>query len=117
MQRVFLRQLSIGLLAAVWVIGAGAQAPMDHSKMGHPVPKTTASMALADGEVKKVDLQAQTVTLKHGPIKNIDMPAMTMLFKVANPALLTQAKVGDKVKFSADMPSGVLTLTRIELAK
>ncbi|MCF8167547.1 MAG: copper-binding protein [Rhodoferax sp.] len=90
---------------------------MDHGKMGHSAQPVAGTSVLAEGEVRKIDLQAQTITLKHGAIKNIDMPAMTMPFKVANPIFLTQTKVGDKVRFSADMPSGVLTLTRIELAK
>lgn len=72
---------------------------------------------LTDGEVKKMDPKAQTVTLAHGPIKNLDMPAMTMVFKAGTPALLGQVKVGDKVKFRAEMPNGTLTVTAIELAK
>lgn len=72
---------------------------------------------LTDGEVKKLDPKAQTITLAHGPIKNLDMPAMTMAFKASTPALLGQVKIGDKVKFRAEMPNGTMTVTAIALAK
>ena len=90
---------------------AAAQATMDHSKMGH------AAVAMTDGEVTKIDQKTQTITLKHGPIANLDMPAMTMAFKVKSPALLAKVKAGDKVRFTAEMPGGTLTLAAIELAK
>ena len=107
------------VLAAVLVLGAGsalAQMPTDHSKIDH-TKAAAAQDSMAQGEVKKIDLQAQSLVLKHGDIKSINMPAMTMSFKVANPAFLTKVKVGDKVRFAADMPNGVLTVTAIELAK
>lgn len=67
-----------------------------------------------EGEVKKVDVEAGKVTLKHGEIKNLDMPAMQMAFRVANPAWLTTLQVGDKVKFSADKVNGQFTVTTLE---
>jgi len=67
-----------------------------------------------EGEVKKVDVEAGKVTLKHGEIKNLDMPAMQMAFRVANPAWLTSLQVGDKVKFSADKVNGQFTVTALE---
>jgi Cu/Ag efflux protein CusF len=53
---------------------------MDHSAMGHAAPAAAAkgAAAMADGEVKKIDTTAQTITLAHGPIMNLGMPAMTM---------------------------------------
>ena len=92
--------LALGLSA---VLGGGAWA------------QSTAP--LTDGEVKKMDPKAQTITLAHGPIKNLDMPAMTMVFKASTPALLSKVKVGDKVKFRAEMPNGTMTVTAIALAK
>lgn len=67
-----------------------------------------------DGEVKKIDIEAGKVTLKHGEIKNLDMPAMQMAFRVADPAWLTTLQVGDKVKFSADKVNGQFTVTTLE---
>ena len=68
----------------------------------------------ADGEVRRVDTRAQTVTLKHGEIKNLDMPPMTMAFKVQDPALLSQVKAGDKVRFTADKLGGNYTVLSLE---
>ena len=113
-----LRHAAFGLLLGViCAAGVQAQTTMDHSKMNHGSMAAADATVLTDGEVKKVDAQAQTITLKHGDIKNIDMPAMTMVFKVKSAAMLTKVKAGDKVKFTADMPHGSLTLTSIELAR
>ena len=42
------------------------------------------------------------------------MPAMTMVFRVADPALLQDLKVGDAVRFHAENPAGKLTVTAIQ---
>ena len=73
---------------------------------------------LADGEIRKVDRKAGTVTIKHGPIAAIDMPAMTMVFQVKDAAMLKKVKAGDKVKFQAEMRAGgKATVTKIEPVK
>lgn len=73
--------------------------------------------ALSDGEIRKVDKDAQKITIKHGPLKNLDMPPMTMVFQVKDPAMLEQVKVGDKIKFSAEKLGGAFTITKIEPAR
>jgi Cu(I)/Ag(I) efflux system protein CusF len=76
------------------------------------------AQSLADGEIRKVDKDAKKITIKHGPIPSIDMPAMTMVFQVRDPAMVDQVKVGDKVKFEAELlPGGRTVVTRIEVAK
>ena len=83
----------------------------------------TASPALAqsemvDGQVTKIDASASKITLKHGPIKKFDMDdGMTMVFRVQDPGLLKQVKVGDKVKFEADKVNGQFTVTKIQKAR
>jgi len=73
---------------------------------------------LADGEIRKLDKKAGTVTIKHGPIPSIDMPPMTMVFEVKDRAMLDRVKAGDKVRFQAEMGSGGKTIvTQIEPAK
>ena len=79
-------------------------------------------MALAatdstEAEVRKVDLAARKITLKHGEIKNLEMPPMTMVFQVSNPALLGGIKTGDKVRFTADKVNGAYTVLTLEPAK
>jgi Cu(I)/Ag(I) efflux system protein CusF len=73
-----------------------------------------AALPLVDGEVRKVDLSAQKITLKHGEIKNLDMPAMSMVFKVKDPALLDKVKAGDRVQFAAEDVNGALTVVTLE---
>jgi Cu(I)/Ag(I) efflux system protein CusF len=82
-------------------------------------PKATAAQsAMVNGQVTKIDASAGKITLKHGPIKKLDMEdGMTMVFKVQDPAMLTQVKVGDKVKFDADRVNGQITVTNIEKSK
>jgi Cu(I)/Ag(I) efflux system protein CusF len=70
-----------------------------------------------DGEVTKVDAAENKLTMRHGPIKNLDMDAMTMVFRVQDPAMLKQVKVGDKVKFEADRVNGQITITKMQKGK
>ena len=86
----------------------------------HKKPQAAAAagaVAMAEGEVRKVDREAKKITLKHGPIVNLDMPAMTMVFQVADPAMLDHLKAGDKVRFSADKAGGGYAVTKIEPGK
>ncbi|MFP3600451.1 copper-binding protein [Paraburkholderia sp. SIMBA_053] len=69
---------------------------------------------MSHGEVKKVDNGAGKLTIKHGPLKNLDMEAMTMVFKVKDPAMLSQVKVGDKIDFVAEEIDGALTVTKLQ---
>ena len=88
------------------------------SEVASPAPKMDMTgMDMSSGEVKKVDKEAQKITLKHGPIKNLDMPGMTMVFKVADPSLLDKVKAGDQVKFTAEDRGGAMVVTAIETAK
>lgn len=79
------------------------------------------TMARADmvkGEVKKIDEAAGKITLKHGPIKNLEMDeGMTMVFRVQDPAMLKQVKVGDKVQFEAERATAGITITKMQKAK
>jgi Cu/Ag efflux protein CusF len=78
-----------------------------------------ASAQSSDGEVRKIDESAGKITLKHGPIKALDMTdeSMTMVFRVQDPAMLKQVKVGDKVKFDADRVNGQITITKMQKAR
>lgn len=78
-----------------------------------------AQAAMVNGEVKKIDKAAGKVTLKHGPIKNLDMDedGMTMVFRVQDPAMLKQVKVGDRVRFEAERASAGITITKLQKSK
>ena len=88
----------------------------------HHKPAAAAGVAvpdmpdMTDGEVRKIDLDASRITLKHGEIKSLDMPAMTMVFVVKDKAVLGQFKAGDKVRFKAVNEGGKLTVTDLVAA-
>jgi len=71
------------------------------------------AQSMSEGEVRKVDKDAQKITIKHGPLKNLDMPPMTMVFRVKDAALLDAVKQGDKVKFVAENVGGQFVVIEI----
>lgn len=71
-------------------------------------------MGMSHGEVKKVDTAAGKLTIKHGPLENLGMGAMTMVFKVKDPAMLSQVKAGDTIDFVADEVDGALTVVKLQ---
>lgn len=75
-----------------------------------------ASTDMAEAEVRKLDIQAKKITLKHGEIKNLEMPPMTMVFQIGNAALPAGLKAGDRVRFTAEKVQGQYTVTRLEAA-
>ncbi|GGD79114.1 copper-binding protein [Caballeronia grimmiae] len=72
-----------------------------------------AKHSMSHGEVKKADTAAGKLTIKHGPLENLEMDAMTMVFKVKDPAMLSQVIVGDKIDFVAEEVDGALTVTEL----
>lgn len=80
-------------------------------------PTSLAQSTAVQGEIKKIDEPAGKITLKHGPIKNLGMDGMTMVFRVKDPALLKQVKVGDKVQFEAEEASSGYTVTKMQKSK
>ena len=94
--------------------GMGNQSMQGMDGMKNMNDTKGADMAMTDGEVKKIDTAQGTVTLKHGPLDNLGMPGMTMVFKVADPAMLSTVKVGDRVKFQAENINGKIVVTKIQ---
>lgn len=80
-------------------------------------PPATVASVMTDGVVRRVDVPAGKITLRHGPIVNLDMPGMTMVFRAQPVDLLNTVKVGDVVKFHAERINGMLTVTAIQPAK
>jgi len=80
-------------------------------------PSTVSAVAqMSTGVVKKVDAEQGKITISHGPLKNLDMSAMTMLFRVADPKMLTMVKTGDSIEFIAEKVNGAFTITRLKQA-
>jgi Cu/Ag efflux protein CusF len=111
-------------LAVVLAITACAQAA-DDKKAGEaskimpvpPAPGSPSGITTARGEVKKVDRAAGTITVQHGPVVNLQMPATTTVFRVKDRALLDQVKQGDKINFSVEHATGLVTMITIEPVK
>jgi len=70
--------------------------------------------SVSHGEIKKVDAANGKLTIKHGPLENLGMDAMTMVFKVKDPAMVSQVKVGDKIDFVAEEVNGALTVVKLQ---
>ncbi len=95
--------------------GHAQQNTTDHN--AHNNAAAPATTALSEGEVRKIDMDAKKITLRHGPIANLGMPPMTMVFQVKDPALLATVKTGDKVKFAVDKVEGAYTVIQLEPVK
>jgi Cu/Ag efflux protein CusF len=104
-----LMALSASLLLATGMAVAADAPP--------PAAAGASAATLTDGEVRKIDLEAKKLTLKHAEIKNLGMPGMTMVFQVKDPAMLEKVKAGDKVRFTAEKVNGAYTVTTLDVAK
>lgn len=100
-----------GLLFGTRIALAQSQDPT------HVAATSMAAADMSEAEVRKVDLSAGKITLKHGEIKNLDMPPMSMVFQVKDPALLGSVKVGDTIRFTADKINGAYTVLTLEPVK
>ena len=107
-------KLAYLISALVLVAATGAQAE------GMPMPTKPAASAsksavpLVDAEVKKLDADKGFIILKHGEIPNLGMGAMTMGFDLADKKMAKGIKVGQKVKFQAEMVAGKATVTKLK---
>ncbi|MCO5399244.1 copper-binding protein [Ralstonia soli] len=90
-------------------------APLVHAaEDAASAPAATTAAPMSEGEIKKIDTVAGKLTIKHGPLDNLGMEPMTMVFRVQDPAMLTQVHVGSKVHFVAEKVNGALTVTVLE---
>lgn len=106
------------LIAAISVVLLTPLAALADDAHHHKPAATTAATAVdvTQGEVRKIDMEAGKITLKHGDIKNLGMPGMTMVFIVKDKAMIDKLKTGDKVKFKAINDAGKYTVTDIQSA-
>ncbi len=111
------------VIATSAVLASAAATPV--AAHAHPAPVKAESSATAqapkpemvDAEVKKIDVDAKKITLKHAEIKSLDMPGMTMVFQVKEAKLLEGVKVGDKIKVSVEQSKSAYVVTSIEASK
>ncbi|MDI1340185.1 copper-binding protein [Polaromonas sp.] len=115
-----MKKLNALLLMSTLLAGSVSVHATSHAPVGADAKKDPAMAApaeMADGEIRKVDMDNKKITIKHGEIKSLDMPGMTMVFQVKDNALLGKAKVGDKIRFKAEKAGSAIVVTDIQPAK
>jgi Cu(I)/Ag(I) efflux system periplasmic protein CusF len=105
----------VSLLAIAFALPTLAQPEADARAAQQGAAMASAAADMSEGEIRKVDKTAGTITIKHGEIKNLGMPPMTMVFKAKSAALLDKIKAGDKVRFRAEQnAAGALIVTDVQ---
>ncbi len=107
--------LNVAFLTTFALAGAAQADDMAGMKMSSNAMSAapSASTALTDAVVKKVDPSTGMVTLQHGELKNIGMSAMTMAYKAGDASMIRQAKEGEKVKVRVENVDGTLTIVKL----
>jgi len=106
------------LIAAALLGTAGlSMAQSMQMPMKPAASSSAAAMPLVNGEVRKLDPATGLIVLRHGDIPNLAMPAMTMGFDIAEKKMLDGFKVGDRVRFQAEMVKGKATVTELHPVK
>ncbi|MGY3860185.1 copper-binding protein [Aeromonas lacus] len=113
------KTLTLTLLLGLASLQARAEMTMSHeghdmSQMEGMNMQMTGEQVMTKGVITRLDEANGKIGIKHEAINNLKMPAMTMVFRVADPALLKDLKVGDAVRFHAENPAGKLTLTKLQ---
>ncbi len=72
------------------------------------------AQAIAEGVVRRIDLDNNKITIRHGEIKSLDMPPMTMVFIAKQPELLKSLQPGDDVEFEAFEANGQFSIGKIK---
>ena len=109
--------LVLALATGTAVAGQATDPTAQHAHDHATVPTAASTAVIApqtEGEIRKVDVAAQKLTVKHGRIENLGMSPMTMVFRVKDPAFLTQVKPGDQVKMTVERIEGALTIVALQ---
>ncbi len=92
--------------------------PMGDMPMGQaPAPGQVLGPAVGKGEVTRIDEATGRLGIRHEPIPALNMATnMNMLFRLADPAMLTQVKVGDQATFEAHREGAQATIIKLQKA-
>lgn len=115
-----MRLPTIAIMFSLTLANAASAQAMDghHDEAAAPgQARPGTAIALTEGEVRNVDDRAHTITLKHGRLDNLNMAPMTMVYRVREPALLANVRVGQKVRFAVDRVDGDLTVVALEIVQ
>jgi len=80
-------------------------------------PAVFSQSEMAQGEVRRINVETGKVTIRHGEIKALDMPPMTMVFTAKPTSILQGLAVGDKIEFVAIEENSQYVTTKIEKKK
>jgi Cu/Ag efflux protein CusF len=108
--------LTLAVLVAVTATAHAAEGRYPQAPAATSVT-AAAELPMTDAEVRKIDVKAGKLTLRHQRLENLDMAPMTMVFGVQDPAWLSTLKVGDKVRVAVERVDGTLTVVALEPAK
>lgn len=72
------------------------------------------AQAMAEGVVRRIDLDNNKITIRHGEVKALDMPPMTMVFVAKQPELLKSLVPGDAIVFEAFEANGQYSVGKIQ---
>ncbi len=72
------------------------------------------AQAMAEGVVRRIDLDNNKITIRHGELKALDMPPMTMVFVAKQPELLKSLAPGDEIVFEAFEANGQYSVGKIQ---
>lgn len=115
--RLGLRRLMLASLASAAALLAPLSAPAQSAASGQRAASVSDTVDWVEAEVRRVDLPARKITLKHGEIRHLDMPGMTMAFTLAEdaaaPELLAALKPGDKLGVQIVSKAGRLTVVAL----
>ncbi len=100
-------------LVAMTTVGALLFPIASISQSSQPTSSAKTDVGYTDGEVKRVDLFAGKITIKHGFIKSLDMPPMTMVFTVKEKSMLNDIATGDQVRFIVVSENGKMIITEL----
>ena len=119
-----MRALLAFVIAAAFAGAAHAQMGMPMGDMPAAAPMGAAPPAgqvlgpvAGKGEVTRIDEATGRLGIRHEPIPALNMPtSMNMLFRLVDPAMLTQVKVGDTVTFEAQREGALVTILKLQKA-
>ncbi len=124
MHRYITRAALLSCCLAGTAMAQGTTHSADHA--AHAAASAAASTAVSaptpalnpwsQAEVRRIDLSAKKITLKHGFIATLGMDPMTMVFQMRDAAVLQAAQTlqpGDAVEFVAAYDKGAYLVTQI----
>lgn len=76
----------------------------------------SAALPWTMAEVRRVDMAARKLSLRHEHIKNLDMPPMSMVFQVREGVSMEGLQVGQRIRFQAVQDKGAYWVVGLQPA-